>query len=129
MHSDQRNKKVKSYPGERRRRPRFPFLANFEALEPQFNIRIEGRVSDIGMGGCYVNTISPLPEGTLLRIRIRKENECFEAQAKVGHSDMHMGMGLIFVSAKQDQVTLFQKWLREVEGVGPSRPDSLASPA
>src|SRR5271154_4329844 len=87
-----------SYPGERRRSLRFPFLADFEGLEPKSSIRIEGRVSDIGSGGCYVETINPLPEETLLHIRIHKEKECFAAQAKVASSQTHMGMGLVFIS-------------------------------
>src|SRR5271154_7469426 len=111
-----------SYPGERRRGTRFPFLADFEGLEPKSKIRIEGRVSDIGLGGCYVETINPLPDGTLLHIRIRKDKACFTARAKVASSQMHMGMGLVFVSAEPDDVALFQKWLRELNGVAPQPP-------
>jgi hypothetical protein len=125
MPSDREIKKSESltdsYPGERRRSSRFPFLADFEGFEPKSNIRIDGRVSDIGSGGCYVEMINPLPEGTLLRIHIRKEKECFTAKAKVASSQMHMGMGLVFVSAAQDDVILFQKWLGELSGVVPTR--------
>jgi len=114
--------------GERRRSPRFPFMAELDALDPKSNIRIQGRVSDLGMGGCYVDTISPFPTGTTLHIRMRKQDECFEAQAKVTHSTMYVGMGLIFVSAAPDQVVLFQKWLLELSTAVPTRPRSQVSP-
>jgi hypothetical protein len=133
MSKEQTIKTLESPPNsvrdERRRRPRFPFTADFEGLEPKSNIRIEGRVSDIGMGGCYVNTINPFPQGTLMHIRIRKENECFAAQAKVTYSQLHMGMGLIFVSAAQDQVILFQKWLLALSGAVAPLSDPSASAA
>jgi hypothetical protein len=116
-----------SYPGERRRSFRFAFMGDFEGFEPKSGIRIEGRVSDIGSGGCYVETINPLPEGTLLDIRIHKEKECFAAQAKVASSQMHMGMGLGFISAGRDDVSLFQKWLRELSGGVLPRPTPPAS--
>jgi hypothetical protein len=111
------------YPGERRRGPRFPFLADFEGIEPEGNIRIEGRVSDIGLGGCYVETINPFPEGTLLHVRIRRDKECLAASAKVVSSQIHMGMGLVFLSAETEHVTLFRKWLQELSGADSTRPD------
>ena len=107
-------------PGERRRALRFPFTAEFEALEPKSGAQIHGRVSDLGSAGCYVDTISPFPLGTAIKIRIRKDKECFEADAKVVHSQMHMGMGLAFVHAEPAQIVLFRKWLMELAADQPS---------
>lgn len=101
---------------ERRRRLRFPFTASAEVVEPKSGARIKGRISDLGPGGCYVDTPSPLPVGQELSIRISKENESVEANAKVIYSQTGMGMGLAFTSAQQDQVKVLQKWLAELSG-------------
>lgn len=105
-----------SSPGERRRNLRFPFSATVEAVDIKSGAKVTGRSSDLGLGGCYVDTLSPFPVGTEARIRIIKEKETFEAQVKVVYSLMGMGMGLAFVSAHPKQVRLFQRWLLELSG-------------
>jgi PilZ domain len=103
-------------PAERRRNLRFPFSATVEAIEPKSGTKVTGRTSDLGLGGCYVDTLSPFPVGTEATIRILRQNESFEAQAKVVYSLIGMGMGLAFVSAQPKQVRLFQRWLLEISG-------------
>ncbi len=88
---------------EHRRHARFPLTATVEALEPQSNTQISGRSSDVSLSGCYVDTLSPFPEGTIIRIRLTRENTSFEANAKVVFSQVGMGMGVAFTSAEKDQ--------------------------
>jgi PilZ domain len=101
---------------ERRRNLRFPFSAAVETIETKSGIKVIGRTSDLGLGGCYVDTLSPLPLGTVAKIRIVRGKEIFEAQVKVVYSTIGMGMGLVFVSAHPKQVRLFQKWVLEISG-------------
>lgn len=103
-------------PVERRRNLRFPFSAALEAVENKSGTKIVGRTSDLGMGGCYVDTLSPFPVGTEAKIRILWNNESFDAQARVVYSMMGMGMGLAFLSAQPKQVRLFQRWVQEISG-------------
>ncbi len=110
------NNAAVSSPAERRRNLRFQFSATVEAIETKSGTKIVGRTSDLGLGGCYVDTLSPFPVGTEAKIRILKENESFEAQVRVVYSLIGMGMGLAFVSAQPKQVRLFQKWLLEISG-------------
>ena len=44
---------------ERRQFPRFPFNADVEVVEPQSGAKITGRVSDLSLSGCWVDTLSP----------------------------------------------------------------------
>ena len=113
--TDSHNAAISS-PAERRRTLRFPFSATAEAVEIKSGTKIIGRTADLGLGGCYIDTLSPFAVGTEARIRIIRENETFEAQAKVVYSLLGMGMGLAFVSAQPKQVRLFQKWLLEISG-------------
>jgi hypothetical protein len=103
-------------PVERRRNLRFPFSAAVEAIEIKSGTKITGRTSDLGLGGCYVDTLNPFAVGTEATIRILKEKESFEAQGRVIYSQIGMGMGLAFVSAQPNQVRLFQRWLQEISG-------------
>ena len=113
--SDSNNAAVAS-PGERRQHLRFPFSATVEAIEIKTGTKVTGRTTDLGLGGCYVDTLSPFPVGTEAKIRILRENESFEAQAKVVYSLIGMGMGLAFVSAQPKQIRLFQRWVLEISG-------------
>jgi hypothetical protein len=110
---------------EKRRHARFPFTASVEALEPISNAQINGRTSDISLSGCYVDTISPFPEGTSIRVRLTRENVSFEANAKVMFSQIGMGMGIAFTSAEKRQFQIFQKWIDELNGILTSPPNEL----
>ena len=101
---------------ERRRHLRFPFTASVEAIEIQSRVKLSGRISDLGLGGCYVDTINPFALGTVIKIRLTKEKVTFEADAKVVFSQVGMGMGVAFISAVPQQVRIFQKWLNELAG-------------
>lgn len=105
-----------SSPAERRHHLRFPFSATVEVVETKSGTKVTGRTSDLGLGGCYVDTLSPFPVGTEVKIRIQREKETFEAQARVVYSLIGMGMGLAFVSAQAKQIRLFQRWLMEISG-------------
>jgi hypothetical protein len=99
---------------ERRRHLRFPFIASAEAIEPQSHATLKGRVSDLGFGGCYVDTMNPFAVGTLIKILLAKGNNTFEADARVMFSHAGMGMGVAFVSAVPQQFQILQDWLTEL---------------
>ena len=113
---------------ERRRNLRFPFTATIEAIETKTGTKVAGRTSDLSLGGCYVDTLSPLPVGAEAKVRIQRGNVTFEAQVKVVFSAIGMGMGLAFVSAQPKQVRIFQKWLLEISGQSGPMADSNDAP-
>lgn len=105
---------------ERRRYPRFPFTASVEVTELQSQSKISGRATDLGQGGCYVDTLSPFPVGTAVKVRISREEQTFEAQAKVVSSKTGMGMGLAFTAAQREHIELLRTWLLELSGRSPA---------
>jgi PilZ domain len=111
---------------ERRRNLRFPFSASVEVTETKSGAKIAGRTSDLGLGGCYVDAISPFPVGSEAQVRIRRGDQYFEAQVKVVYSQIGMGMGLAFVSAQPKHYRLFQQWLLEISGKAPALADPTA---
>ncbi len=108
---------------ERRRHQRFPFNATADIVEPRSNTHINGRTSDLGQGGCYVDTLSPLPAGTLVKIRISRENQSFEAEAKVSYSVVGMGMGLAFTAVRPEHLKIFRSWILDLGGTLPAEVD------
>ena len=81
--------------------------------------RLSGRVSDLGRGGCYVDTINPFPVGADVKIRIVKDNASFVAQARVLYASSGMGMGLAFTKIEPERLLVLEEWLREVSGESP----------
>jgi len=96
---------------ERRRSPRFPFIASAEVLEENNNSQLSARVSDISATGCYVDTINPLPGGTPVRVKIFNEAQSFEASATVAYCVVHLGMGLSFSEVPPNSRDVLALWL------------------
>ena len=66
------------------------------------------------MGGCYVDTLNPLPEGSLVDLQIVRDQGVFEAKAKVVYCDPNFGMGLAFTEMARDQRSVLEEWLAEI---------------
>jgi hypothetical protein len=65
----------------------------------------------LSLGGCYLDTINPLPEGTSVRVRITKGEKTFEALALVRYALPGMGMGIAFTEVHPDQQRVLKGWL------------------
>jgi hypothetical protein len=96
---------------ERRRTPRFPFIASAEVQDEVSGSRLPSRISDISAEGCYVDTINPFPNGTPVRVKIFTETHKFEAPATVAYAHTHLGMGLSFREVMPDSLAVLQSWL------------------
>ena len=96
---------------ERRRAPRFPFIASAEVRDENVGMQQAARISDLSATGCYVDTINPLVDGTPVRLKILTETQVFEAPATVVYSHLHLGMGLMFGEVLPDFQNVLQNWL------------------
>jgi hypothetical protein len=106
-------------PVDRRSHPRFHFCGSAEALDGLHRTRMNARTSDIGKGGCYVDTFSPFPLKTPVKIRITREKLSFTAEAKVVCSKIGMGMGLAFTAIEPREMNVLENWLGELSGSAP----------
>jgi hypothetical protein len=98
---------------ERRRLPRYPFFASAELTELTSGIRIKGSTSDLGFNGCFLDTINPLPVGTVVNIQITYQDHVFEAGGAVAHSQPGTGMGVNFIALESGCASLLESWLHE----------------
>ncbi len=103
---------------ERRAEPRYPVAAMAEATEIKSNTRITGRISDIGIGGCYFEVMSPFAMGAEVYLRITRNQQSLAANAKVLYSTGGMGMGLIFTNVGPEHRQVLQAWVGELSGSG-----------
>ena len=103
---------------ERRRSPRFPFIAEAEAIEISSDTKLAAKTSDLSLDGCFLDMLNPTPQGTEVRVRISHEGTAFTALGKVVFILPNMGMGVKFTSVEQDQRAILQKWIAHL-----SRPE------
>ena len=108
----QRNKP--SQPAKRRSVRRCPLVASAEVTELRSGALLSARISEMGLGGCYVDALNPFPEGTLVGLRILRDQGVFETKAKVVYCDPRFGMGLAFTDMTPEQRSLLEAWLAEI---------------
>jgi hypothetical protein len=96
---------------ERRRTPRFPFVASAEYIEATADAKLSATVSELSLYGCYLDTINPLPMGRSVTVKIYADGGFFEAQATVAYSHPNLGMGLTFRDVKPYFMSTLQKWI------------------
>lgn len=103
-------------PEERRKHPRYPFTAAAEVVESKTQARVTGRSSDLAIGGCFIDAMSPFPTGTSVVVRLAYNQRKFEAKARVAYSQSGMGMGLAFTQVEPDHRWILEQWLGELSG-------------
>lgn len=110
---------------EHRTQARYSFTAAATILEPDSGAHIEAHTTDLCLGGCYVDTMNAFPAGTIVELRLTKDEEPFHSMATVVCSQPGVGMGLSFSSVEQDQFLLLEKWYAELRGERVHEPHSL----
>jgi hypothetical protein len=84
-----------------------------EVVELPRGAKLSARTSDISRTGCYIDTLNPLPQGTLARLRLTHHEEIFEAVGRVVYVSPSLGMGVVFVSVEEEHRVRLERWLTE----------------
>ena len=100
---------------ERRRGPRYPFVASAELIEQKAEVRIASRVSELSMNGCYLDMMNPFPAGTLVLVKISAGEDFFQAKAKIVYSQTNMGAGVGFLEFDQASRLVLERWMEEAK--------------
>ena len=98
---------------ERRRTPRFPFIATAEVIEHGAQAGISARVTELGLYGCYVEMPDPLPKGRLALFKVYSEGRYFESTGVVVYSQPSHGMGVCFQNVNPHYLPVLKQWLVE----------------
>jgi hypothetical protein len=98
---------------ERRGSSRHPFIAAAEVVELGSNAVFSTRTTDLGPGGCFVDTLVPFSPGTRVRVGIHEGQTQFNATGLVVYSQAGLGMGIAFDELKPEQRGALAQWLGE----------------
>jgi hypothetical protein len=101
---------------ERRKIPRYSVNADSEVEEPRVRAKINGRMTDLGLGGCYVDAVMTFPVNTYVHVRMSREDLKFEADARVVFSKPGLGMGLEFAELTPAHKSYLAEWVDELSG-------------
>jgi hypothetical protein len=100
---------------EKRRGPRYPFIASAELVEEQADVRIASRVSELSRHGCYLDMMNPFPKGTMVLVKIYAGQDFFQSKGQVVYSQLNMGAGVGFTEMEQESVVVLERWLQEAQ--------------
>jgi hypothetical protein len=105
---------------ERRTVARFPCSAAAEVVDLKSKARVAGRSTDLGLGGCYVDTLAPFAVGAAVQIRLVRDKREIEATGVVTYALVSMGMGLSFTEIKPEYQAVLKNWIAELSGEKPA---------
>jgi hypothetical protein len=96
---------------ERRRAPRYQFIAAAELVDETSGTRSNLWVADLGSQGCCLNSSNPPAVGSVVRLKIgTNPRETFQARAVVVHATSEHA-GLMFSEVKPMASVILHKWL------------------
>src|ERR1700739_161285 len=101
---------------EKRTVPRYSFIAHVEVIEPASDTHIAGRVSEISRKGCYIDVLITLPPGTIIQLKVLRDQGTFATQGKVIYAQDAMGMGVAFLDIAENELKTLDAWLAEIAG-------------
>ncbi len=100
---------------ERRLVPRYPFIAAAELIEVRSEMRIQTRVSELSLYGCYLDMLNVLPEQTAVRVKISEGEDALEAEGKIMYAHENLGVGIRFTQVDAVGLKTLEKWLAEAQ--------------
>jgi hypothetical protein len=99
-----------TYP-EKRRTPRYPFIAVAEVTDAQSGAQLNSQVAELSLNGCYLDMLNTLPVNSAVTLKIYADAECFEATARVIYAQPGLGMGLAFQDVSIKSGATLRAWL------------------
>lgn len=111
---------------DRRNANRHTFTATAEVIEISSGARFSTRTTDLGPGGCFVDTMVPFPVSSKVRVAVRKGQANFETTGIVVYSQHGLGMGIAFDTMELGQRHALDTWLAELTG---TKQAATAAPA
>ncbi len=86
---------------EKRQAGRAPLL--IEVKYEGAGVRAETRISDISETGVFIDAVTPIPVGAMLKLTFTLPNgRVIEVEGRVAHSQPRIGMGVEFINLKPE---------------------------
>ncbi len=111
---------------ERRTSRRYQLTLAVEVVELVSGTRLTGRTTDVCTGGCFMDSLIPLPVGSHVRVFLIKSGQEVHADGIVTYSQPGLGMGILFTNLIPEHRPLLDSWL--LKSTGQHAPDLALSP-
>jgi hypothetical protein len=111
---DSKDSAAATQDADRRGGDRHLVIASAEVVELSSGARFATRTTDLGPGGCFVDTLTPFPVGSKVRVTVYKTNSRFETRGMVVYSQAGLGMGVAFDALEPKQRAALDTWLAEL---------------
>ena len=98
---------------ERRRTPRYIFIASAELYDEQSEVRVASRVSELSLHGCYLDMMNPFPPGTIILLKILAGDLTFQSKARVINATQNVGAGVAFLDVEPKYEYIIRRWMEE----------------
>lgn len=98
---------------ERRRTPRYIFIASAELYEEHSDVRVASRVSELSMHGCYLDMMNPFPPGTIILLKIFAGDLTFQSKARVIYATQNVGAGVAFLDVEPKYNYILERWMEQ----------------
>ena len=100
---------------ERRRSPRYPFVAKAEIIADSPSAFAVANVSELGLRGCRLDIKNPFPLNASVTVKISAAGELFESKAKIIYLKPGTGAGVSFLVIEPQSRAVLRRWLEAAE--------------
>jgi hypothetical protein len=107
----------------RRKHPRYPCTGGVELRQQESGPPAWGNMSDVSLTGCYVETVSTLPVGSMVMFHLRTHDLEIRGRAVVKTSHHAVGMGIAFLHLSQDDQQNLEFLMGMLAGIQEMRPE------
>jgi len=90
-------------------------------------LRMTATVTDISLGGCYMEMLSPLPVDTFVDVSISPGDTTLQLSARVRSSQLNLGMGVSFTGMRPQDFEVLRKLAPPT--IGALEPPAQAAPS
>jgi hypothetical protein len=98
---------------ETHRATRHPFAARAEVVDVDSEKQLTAVTGDLSVFGCFIETATPFPPGTRVRVKINHRGATFVAPGVVSFSRTS-GMGVRFGAIEPAHQQTLETWLAQV---------------
>ena len=107
----------------RRKHPRYPCTGGVELRQHENSPPSWGNISDISLTGCYVETTTTLPMGSMVWFYLRTHNLEIGGRAVVKTSHHAVGMGIAFLHLTAEDQQHLEFLIGTLAGIQEMRPE------
>ena len=86
-------------------------MAGIDLTDLESEKHLAAHIKDLNLLGCFVETVTPFPEGTKVRLNISHAGMNFSAIGKVAYSRPNSGMGIAFITIEPRSLEVLDLWL------------------